>query len=63
MRYVLANHPDVTDIHILGASGRREDHTVGNLGLLMEYTRMFDLKGIRVEMVSDWSTAFAVTDS
>ena len=63
MRYVLANHPDVTDIHILGASGRREDHTVGNLGLLMEYTRMFDLKGIRVEMVSDWSTAFAITDS
>ena len=53
MRYVLAHHPDVTDIHILGATGLREDHTVGNLGLLMEYTRMFDLKDIRVEMVSD----------
>ena len=63
MRYVLERHPDVTDIHILGATGLREDHTVGNLGLLMEYTRMFDLAGIRVEMVSDFSTAFAITDS
>ena len=63
MRYVLEHHPDVTDIHILGATGLREDHTVGNLGLLMEYTRLFDLGGIRVEMVSDYSTAFAITDS
>jgi len=63
MRYVLAHHPDVTDIHILGATGKREDHTIGNMGLLMEYTRMFDLNGIRVEMVSDYSTAFALTDS
>ena len=63
MQYVLEHHPDVTDIHILGASGLREDHTVGNLGLLMEYTRMFDLEGIRVEMVSDHSTAFAITDT
>lgn len=63
MRYVLAQHPDVTDVHILGATGRREDHTVGNLGLLMEYTRLFDLGNVRVEMVSDYSTAFALTDS
>ena len=63
MRYVLEHHPEVSDIHILGATGLREDHTVGNLGLLMEYTRMFDLREIRVEMVSDYSTAFAVTDS
>ena len=63
MRYVMERHPEVTDIHILGATGLREDHTVGNLGLLMEYARMFDLRGIRVEMVSDYSTAFAVTDS
>ncbi|MBQ9193295.1 MAG: thiamine diphosphokinase [Bacteroidales bacterium] len=63
MRYVLSHHPDATEIHILGATGRREDHTIGNLGLLMEYTRLFDLEGIHVESVSDWSTAFAVTDS
>ena len=63
MRYVLERHPEVSEIHILGATGLREDHTVGNLGLLMEYTRMFDLQDIRVEMVSDYSTAFALTDS
>ena len=63
MRYVLAKHPDVTAIHILGASGRREDHTVGNLGLLMEYTRMFDLGSVQLEAVSDYSTAFPLTDS
>ena len=63
MRYVLEHHPEVTDIHILGATGLREDHTVGNLGLLMEYTRMFSLGDIHVEMVSDFSTAFAITDS
>ena len=63
MRYVLGRYPDVTEIHILGAGGRREDHTVGNLGLLMEYPRLFSLEGISVDMVSDYGTAFAVTDS
>ena len=63
MRYVLAHHPDVTDIHILGATGKREDHTIGNLGLLMEYPRLLDLGDIHVEAVSDYSTAFAITDS
>lgn len=63
MRYVLEHHPDVTGIHILGATGRREDHTIGNLGLLMEYTRMFDLKDIHLEAVSDYGTAFPLTDS
>lgn len=63
MRYVLSKHPEVSEIHILGATGKREDHTIGNLGLLMEYTRLFDLEGIRVDIVSDYSTAFAVTDS
>lgn len=52
-------------IHILGASGKREDHSIGNISLLMEYGRMFGLagRGITVEMVSDWSTAFAIEDS
>ena len=63
MRWVLREHPEVTEIVILGATGLREDHTVGNLGLLMEYTRMFDLSGRRVSMVSDYGTAFAITDS
>lgn len=63
MRYVLAHYPDVTEIHILGATGLREDHTVGNLGLLMEYNRMFNLADISVDMVSDYGTAFTVCDS
>lgn len=63
MRYVLGKHPDVSEIHILGATGLREDHTVGNLGLLMEYNRMFSLGDIRVDMVSDFGTAFTVCDT
>ena len=63
VRYVLNNYPDVTTIHILGAGGKREDHTIGNISLLMEYSRTFDLSGIEMDMVSDYSTAFAVTDS
>jgi len=63
MRWVLREHPEVQEITILGATGLREDHTIGNLGLLMEYTRMFDLGDRRVSMVSDYGTAFAITDS
>lgn len=63
MRWVLREHPEVSEIVILGATGLREDHTIGNLGLLMEYTRMFDLGDRKVTMVSDFGTAFAVTNS
>ena len=63
MRWVLREHPEVQEITILGATGLREDHTVGNLGLLMEYTRLFHLGERRVSMVSDFGTAFAITDS
>lgn len=64
-RYVLDNYPEVTDIHILGATGKSEAHTVGNLSLLMQYEKDYHLseRGIRLEMVSDYSTAFAITDS
>lgn len=60
--YVVENIPEITDIYILGGSGEREDHTIGNLSLLMEYARKFGER-IHIEMVSDWSTAFAVTDT
>lgn len=63
MRWVLREHPEVSEIVILGATGLREDHTVGNLGLLMEYTRLFDLGERKVTMVSDFGTAFAITDT
>ena len=63
MRYVLEHYPEAIDITILGSTGLREDHTIGNLGLLMEYTRMFELGERRVSAVSDYGTAFAITDS
>lgn len=63
VRYVLSHYPEVDEIHILGATGLREDHTVGNMSLLMEYPRMFPLGDIRIDMVSDFGTLFAITDT
>ena len=65
VRWAIANLEDLDHIYILGATGGRIDHTIGNASLLMEYTRMFDLegKGISIEMVSDNGTAFAVNDT
>ena len=66
LRYLRAHGPQVSEIHILGATGKREDHTVGNLSLLMEYARQYGLTGLSapsLDMVSDYTTAFAVTDT
>lgn len=38
----------ITDVVIMGATGRREDHTIGNVSLLAGYARI-----INVKMVSD----------
>lgn len=62
-------YPEVTEIHILGAGGKNEAHTVGNLGWLMEWERRslaetglgLAARGINVDMISDWTTAFAVS--
>ena len=64
-RWVLENVSDISQIYILGATGEREDHTIGNISLLMEYARTYDLDamGITLEMVSDHSTIFAITDT
>lgn len=43
---------EITSVKILGATGKREDHTVGNIGLLLNYARM----GVRCEMVTDTGT-------
>ena len=65
--YILEHFPDVDTIHILSATGKREDHTIGNLSLLMEYAREMRRQDcgrtVSVDIVSDWSTAFAITDS
>ena len=64
-RWALENISGISQIYILGATGEREDHTIGNISLLMEYARTYDLEGmgINVEMVSDHATIFAVTDT
>ena len=69
--FILNNFPDVDTIHFIAATGKREDHTIGNLGLLMEYARrsrtearsLSGAEGPAIDMVSDYSTAFAVTDT
>lgn len=65
--YILEHFPDVDTVHILGATGKREDHTIGNLSLLMEYAREMGRQDcgrtVSVDIVSDWSTAFAITDT
>lgn len=43
-------------IHILGATGRREDHTLGNISLLMEYQRMADCE---IDIISDYGVFLA----
>ncbi|MDR1645637.1 MAG: thiamine diphosphokinase [Tannerellaceae bacterium] len=40
----------LTEALILGATGLREDHTIGNISLLLEYARLLH----RVEMLSDY---------
>ena len=63
--YVMEQIPDCGVIHILAATGYREDHTLGNLSLLMEYEQRYGLseRGISVDLVSDYSTCLALGDS
>ncbi|MDH6355217.1 thiamine pyrophosphokinase [Dysgonomonas sp. PH5-45] len=44
-------------IVILGATGRREDHTIGNISLLAEY---LDLPGMDVEIITDYGIYRAI---
>lgn len=65
VRWALSNIEGLSRIYIIGASGGRLDHTIGNASLLMEYTRLFDLdsKGVTIESVTDNGSAFAINDT
>ncbi|MFV0469009.1 MAG: thiamine diphosphokinase [Dysgonomonas sp.] len=48
-------------IVILGATGKREDHTLGNISLLTEY---IDIPDLEIEMITDYGVFNAIaTDS
>ena len=69
VRHILRNYPEVDTFHFIGATGKRECHTIGNIALLMEYARLFGMSGdpkeggLFADMVSDYTTSFAITDS
>lgn len=48
---------DYRDLVILGATGKREDHTIGNISLLTEY-----IKDVNVRMVTDTGILIALTE-
>ena len=45
------------EIIILGATGKREDHTLGNISLLAEY---IDIEGINISMATDYGIFTAI---
>ena len=63
VRWALNNLEGIESIYIIGATGGRADHTIGNAALLMEYTRMFDLNGINIESITDNGTIFTINDT
>jgi len=46
------------DLVILGATGKREDHTIGNISLLAEYARLAN-----VIMITDYGEIYPVLET
>ena len=61
-RYAMQTWDDLTEIHILAATGKREDHTLGNISLLAQYRAELD-PAIALDMISDYSTIIPLADS
>ena len=62
-RWIMNNIEGLVDISIIGATGKREDHTIGNISLLMDYHERLqqERKGSSVRIVSDYGTFHAFT--
>ena len=52
-------------IHILGATGRREDHTMANVSLLADYAEALTGRGCEIDMITESGTfrAFCAKDA
>ncbi len=52
-------------INFIGATGLREDHTIANMGLLMDYAchKAVSCGNISIRMISDYCIAFPMTKS
>ena len=61
VNYAVSEIPGISKILIFGASGKREDHTIGNMALLMEFAGKYP--GLDISAVSDYGTAFVITES
>lgn len=57
VRFALSNGK--TNLYILGGTGKREDHTLGNISLLIEYMRM----GANVQMLTDYGIFIPAKDT
>lgn len=53
----LAQKREIEIIHILGATGLREDHTLGNISLLAEYG---EISPCPIDLVTDFGKAIAI---
>ena len=58
VEFVISNSP--SEIVILGATGKREDHTLGNISLLMEYHLKHN---IPIKMYSDYGLFIPLTST
>jgi thiamine pyrophosphokinase len=56
VNWCVANN--ISEITILGATGKREDHTLGNISLLMDYSKLLNVK-----MISDFGIFTAISKS
>ncbi|MBR5700783.1 MAG: thiamine diphosphokinase [Bacteroidales bacterium] len=67
LTWLLDRYPPIlSSITLLAATGKREDHTIGNLSLLMEYARTRGIDGLSspsIRIVSDYTESFAIRDS